>query len=522
MATANEKELECDYLVVGAGASPLAFVDTLLTELPEAKVILIDKKAAPGGHWVDAYGYVHLHQPSIVYGLSSRQLEGNWMKLMLTKFTLPWAHRANKEEILKYYGDFVDDKVASKQLDFFPSTVYDFEKESDKENGIHYFSSIDGSVSYKVKVNSKLVDGTRGECIIPHDSPLQFPVDEGVRVLTPNQMFDNFQEEDKRSSMRKDKYVVLGAGKTGMDCVVYLQKVLNVDPANIAWVISQDVWMFRGGSSGNPYDWPKILADTENDETAAALALEKKGVFVRLDENIIPSVFRFPVIQPDELVLLRKVKTVIRRGRATAIRRKYNSDVMVEFGGDHSPWEAFAPIENCVFLHATSPGPFNTKDNSEPMFKSSKKMSLDLLFAPPVSFSMSCMAKIEAARVKGTLDTDFMKRLALALGEEKAQVDDFTDDDLLRILIKRIRLEFVHQATITQGLLFAILDRDPLVPLTWMKSNRLSFLSIPGVKAKSYEQVRILIEKGKSIGLNDEDLRMLEVLAEKIKPLEGM
>ena len=226
--------------------------------------------------------------------------------------------------------------------------------------------------------------------------------------------------------------------------------------------------------------------------------------------------------QPDELVLLRKVKTVIRRGRATAIRRKYNSNVMVEFGGDHSPWEAFAPTENCVFLHATSPGPFNNNDNNEPMFKSSKKMSLDLLFGPPVTFSMSCMAKIEAARVKGTLDTDFMKRLALALGEERPQVDDFTDDDLLRILIKRINLEFVHQGTITQGLLFAILDRDPLVPLNWMKKNRLSFLSIPGFKAYACEQVRLLLEKGKSIGLNDKDLRMLEVLAEKIKPLEGM
>ncbi len=163
------KQLECDYLIVGAGASPLAFVDTLLTELPDKKVIIIDKKSAPGGHWVDSYGFIHLHQPSLVYGLSSKQLEGNWLKLMLTKGMLPWNHRASKEEILKYYGSFVEEKIASKQLQFYPNTVYDFEKKDNSvDDGIHYFSSIDGSLSYKVKVNEKLVDGTQGECIIPH------------------------------------------------------------------------------------------------------------------------------------------------------------------------------------------------------------------------------------------------------------------------------------------------------------------------------------------------------------------
>lgn len=165
--------LECDYLVVGAGASPLAFLDTLLIELPEAKVILIDKKNIPGGHWVDAYGYVRLHQPSVLYGLESRQLEGNWLKCMLTNFTLPWMYRSTKSEILEYFGTFVNDKVASKQVEFYPNCVYDFEATSKSssntiEDGIHRFSNVDGTVSYKVKVRSKLVDGTRGECIIPH------------------------------------------------------------------------------------------------------------------------------------------------------------------------------------------------------------------------------------------------------------------------------------------------------------------------------------------------------------------
>eukprot|EP00580_Thalassiosira_gravida_P002246 CAMPEP_0201598488 /NCGR_PEP_ID=MMETSP0492-20130828/281_1 /ASSEMBLY_ACC=CAM_ASM_000837 /TAXON_ID=420259 /ORGANISM="Thalassiosira gravida, Strain GMp14c1" /LENGTH=528 /DNA_ID=CAMNT_0048060905 /DNA_START=61 /DNA_END=1647 /DNA_ORIENTATION=- len=527
--TSSSKELECDYLVVGAGAAPMAFIDTLLTELPDSKVILIDKKAAPGGHWVDAYGFVRLHQPSIVYGISSQQLEGNWLKLLLTKLTLPWKHRASKKEMLTYFGNFVDKKVASKQLDFYPNSIYKFEtKGKVDQDGIHYFSSVDGSMSYKVKVNSKLVDGTRGECIIPHDSPLQFPVDEGVRVMTPNQIYDTHQEKgDKRSVMLKNKYVVLGAGKTGMDAIVYLQRKMKIDPVNIAWVIPNDVWMFNGSAGGRPWDFPESMAKCSNDIDKASFSLEKEGKLVRLDKNITPTRFRFPVTQLNELKLLRKVKTIIRRGRATAIRRKNNSHVTVEFESNHPPWDGFAPIETCIFVHATSPGPSNDRFDSmggEDIFGSSRNMTLHLIFLPPVSFSMSCLAKIEAARVKGTLDTGVMRRLALAFGEEKTAGSDFTDDDLLKILIKRVSPSGndIHRGTINQVLLLAFIDRDPMVPLKWMKQNRLSFLSIPGVKADSCNHVRMLRSKGTTLGLPENHVRMLDVLGEKIVPLEGM
>jgi hypothetical protein len=160
------KKLVCDYLVIGSGASPLAFVDTLLTELPKAKVVMIDKKAVPGGHWVDAYDFVRLHQPSIVYGVASRQLEGNWLKLMATRLTLPWNHRATKQELLSYFGSFVDEKVKSGQLEFYPNCVYDFDNNASSD-AIHHFKSNDGTINYEVTVNHKLVNGVAGESIIP-------------------------------------------------------------------------------------------------------------------------------------------------------------------------------------------------------------------------------------------------------------------------------------------------------------------------------------------------------------------
>lgn len=525
------KMLECDYLVVGAGASPLAFIDTLLTELPEAKVILIDKKPAPGGHWVDAYGYCKLHQPSIIYGIASKQLEGNWLKLLLTRFTLPWNHRATKQEILTYFGDFVNEKVASERIDYYPSTIYNFESSDnglsplgDKDYTIHYFSSVDGSASYKVKVNEKFIDGTHHECVIPHDSPLQFPVDKEVCVMTPNQIFDAF-EGAKRNSMLDNKYVVLGAGKTGMDCIVYLQETMKVKPDDIAWVISNDVWVFSGSGRGTPWDWPYYLAKHNNDKEKAALALEEKGLITRINKDHTPTIFKFPMVYPKDMILLRNIKTVLRRGRVTAIRRKYNDQVSVEFENEKNvdgPWSAFAPIDKCVFVHATSPGPFNGCDADTPIFNGDNKMKLQILFAPPISFSMSMLAKFEAARSKGTLDIDFMRKLVLALGEEKSKVDEMTENGLLNILLLPLSLEQLYQPLLTQSIIFAILDKDPMVAMNWMKLNRLSFLSIPGHKSQACSNIRLLSSEENKLVESENQRKMLKLVGGKIASLEGM
>ena len=65
--------INTDYLVVGAGASGLAFADALVAEA-DVEVTLIDRRPAPGGHWLDAYPFVRLHTPSAYYGVNSLAL----------------------------------------------------------------------------------------------------------------------------------------------------------------------------------------------------------------------------------------------------------------------------------------------------------------------------------------------------------------------------------------------------------------------------------------------------------------
>jgi cation diffusion facilitator CzcD-associated flavoprotein CzcO len=83
-------DIDTDYLIIGAGASGLAFADTLLDELPDAHITIVDRRGKPGGHWNDAYSFVTLHQPSAFYGVNSMPLGSQ-----------PQGHRGHQPGLLR-------------------------------------------------------------------------------------------------------------------------------------------------------------------------------------------------------------------------------------------------------------------------------------------------------------------------------------------------------------------------------------------------------------------------------------
>src|ERR671920_2348456 len=93
--------IETDYLVVGAGAAGMAFTDALLTH-SDATVTIVDRRHAPGGHWLDAYPFVRLHQASAFYGVASTLLGGGRLQESGPEAGL--HERATVAEICAYYG----------------------------------------------------------------------------------------------------------------------------------------------------------------------------------------------------------------------------------------------------------------------------------------------------------------------------------------------------------------------------------------------------------------------------------
>jgi choline dehydrogenase-like flavoprotein len=91
-----------DYLVVGAGASGLAFADALVAGA-DVEVTLIDRRRAPGGHWLDAYPFVRLHTPSAYYGVNSLALGED--RIDQSGENAGYYERAMGEEVRAYFAD---------------------------------------------------------------------------------------------------------------------------------------------------------------------------------------------------------------------------------------------------------------------------------------------------------------------------------------------------------------------------------------------------------------------------------
>src|SRR3984885_16212081 len=93
--------IDTDYLVIGAGASGLAFADALAAEA-DVEVTLIDRREAPGGHWADAYPFVRLHTPSAYYGVNSLALGED--RIDQSGENAGYYERATGSEIREYFA----------------------------------------------------------------------------------------------------------------------------------------------------------------------------------------------------------------------------------------------------------------------------------------------------------------------------------------------------------------------------------------------------------------------------------
>ena len=298
--------VETDYLVIGAGAMGLAFVDELLARRPDQQVVLVDKRAKPGGHWNDAYSYVSLHQPAAFYGVNSEKLGSGGAAL------------ATGTEVLAYYERVLDKLLRTGHLQYFPMCEYRGNRRFD--------SLIAPGESYQVNVRAKTVDSTYMNVEVPSTTPPKYSVAPGATVVPPNDL--------PRVAAPQSRYVVIGAGKTGMDAVLFLVGQ-RVDPASITWIVSNDAWLLDrdhlapGQVLGWFVDQLELIARSSTLQDVYAHAEAKKSL-LRLDPLVWPSKFRCATVNRHEAKRLRAVKNVVRMGRVVSVQ----PDSIVLQGGE--------------------------------------------------------------------------------------------------------------------------------------------------------------------------------------------
>ena len=367
---------ETDYLIIGAGAVGMAFADTLLTET-DAHLTIVDREAAPGGHWNHAYPFVALHQPSMLYGVNSLPLGTG------AKDTS--GHNAGLYELasgteVRAYFDQVMRRI------FLPSGRVTYHPLSEYK-GEGTFVSLTSGATSKLRVRRKTVDATYLEASVPALHTPRFMVDNGVQLVAPHRLATVL-----RHGPAPGGYVILGGGKTGMDVAHWLLTT-GVSPEAITWIRPRESWLINRQAIQPAMDFFEACMGAQAAQMEAYAEavdlddlfdrLERAGVMLRIDRSVRPRMMHFATISTREIEVLQRIEKVVRRGRVRAIHSG-----SIEFADGTEPTCGAPMYIDCTASGAV-PCPV------QPVFQGDR-IILQYILSPRTSLSAAMIAFVEA------------------------------------------------------------------------------------------------------------------------------
>ncbi|MFL6091292.1 MAG: hypothetical protein ACJ71Z_14270 [Aeromicrobium sp.] len=359
-ANASVDELETDYLVVGAGAMAMAFIDVVLKKDRKATFVVVDRHASPGGHWNDAYSFVTLHQPAEFYGLVSTHLGDGGADLC----SLP--------AIVAYYVAAMKRFVATGRVTFLSMSKYE-------GNGM-VSSILNPDRQTHVTVRRRLIDATYLEAKVPSVVKPRYEVADDVELIPPNAL----------SRLRKEygHHVVVGAGKTAIDAILFLLDG-GVASDAITWIVPHDAWLWAREPVQPGIAMRCVLkmveAAASHDTPDEVFAdLEERGVVLRLDPTGTPTKWRCASVSRGEFAKLRGLANVVRKGR---VRRLERGRITLDAGAHEVPQDA-------LFIDCTANGLASAP--TKPIF-SDDAITLQSVFMCQQTFSASLIGRLAVA-----------------------------------------------------------------------------------------------------------------------------
>jgi hypothetical protein len=314
--------IETDYLVIGAGASGLAFADTLVAEAQNVEVTVIDRQHAPGGHWLHAYPFVRLHTPSSYYGVDSLALGQD--RIDRVGENAGYYERATGEEVREHFAEAASRLTQTGRVRVLTRHEY-LGRGSEGEQ----VQDLDTGEIHDVTVRRRIADARYLEGSIPATHTAPFDVASGARVLPINDL--------PAAAQTASSYVILGSGKTAADACIWLLDN-GVEPDRIRWVRPRDAWFYDRRHFQPLEQVGAIMEGVSLDAEAGAGAsninglfeqLEASGRLVRIDPSMPAAMFRGTMLSPAELSGLRQIQDVVRLGR---VRRIEADRIVLERG----------------------------------------------------------------------------------------------------------------------------------------------------------------------------------------------
>ena len=369
--------METDYLVIGAGAMGLAFADELLTR-SAARITIVDRRHAPGGHWNDAYSFVRLHQPSLLYGVESRELAE--YRIDASGPNKGYLTLAEGSEVVHFHSLMRERLLPSGRVTFLPMC------EVEPDGAIRSLLSRERR---EITVHKKVVDAAYLTNMVPQTHTRKYGVAAQVVCVPPNDL--------PRLCGRFSRYTVLGAGKTGIDTCCWLL-ASGAQPDAIRWIVPRDSWFVnRATTQPGPEFFNSVFSAAAAQREALGSAtsasdfahrLEAAGVWLRLDSKVEPGMFHAATVSHGELEQLQRLRDVVRMGRVRAIE----TDRLVLDGGE------LATEPDTLYIDCTAAA--LARPPVLPIFDT-KRITLQMVRFPQLPFSAALSAFLEA-----TLDSD--------------------------------------------------------------------------------------------------------------------
>jgi hypothetical protein len=305
----SEHTLEADYVIVGAGAVGMAMADTLAAET-SARIVIVDRRARPGGHWNDAYPFVRLHGPSVTYGVNSTPLGSG--RIDAVGLNAGLNELASGAEICAYYDRVMQESLLpGGRVSWLP--LHDV-----GEDGVAV-SLVNGQ-RRRLVARRRWVDATQADTQVPATHGPRFTVAEGVTCLTPTELTQWRQPAAG--------HVIVGGGKTAMDTALWLLEH-GVDPDAITWIRPRETWLLNRANVQPTAPFAHqtltaIVAELEAARDATSLPdlferLEAARLLQRIDPTVQPTMYRCAIVSEVELAQLRRIRNVVRLGHVQAI-----------------------------------------------------------------------------------------------------------------------------------------------------------------------------------------------------------
>jgi hypothetical protein len=376
--------IEADYLVVGAGAMGMAFVETLFTEssATASRVVLVDRNHQPGGHWTMAYPFVRLHQPSAFYGVNSLRLGGDTIDQVGWNEGL--YELATAGEVCAYYDHVMRQRfLPTGRVSYFPVSEY---------GGDGRFTTLAGA-DYTVDMGRRIVDAAYMRVTVPAMRPPPYPVAPGVECVPPN---------DLPRLAARGRYVIVGAGKTSIDTCLWLLGQ-GIAPDRLTWVMPRDSWLldratiqpgtlFADRIKAGFTAQLRAVRDAESVDDLFS-RLEDAGALLRIDPAVRPTMYRCATVTRAELEQLRRITDVVRMGHLLRV----DGETMGLDGGA-VPMDASALYVDCTADGAE-------KRPAAPIFEGGG-ITLQSVRGCQQVFSAALIAHVEAAYPDDTVKNE--------------------------------------------------------------------------------------------------------------------